>query len=173
MKHEEFCEQCNMPGHPESAHYCPTCKGVCRVVGHPATPPDMGSVLHDRVQLAKREAALAKIQREAAAALEFESLTGLLDDVGDERLRAAGRMFDTPTAQIRASCAHLVPSTTTTVNKLENEDGFHQGWYADIRINCAWCGQPFQWIGPMGISPDQPMVSADGLELRAPMRPGR
>lgn len=46
------------------------------------------------------------------------------------------------------------------------------GFVADIKITCAGCGHPFEFIGiPAGIANAQPRVSADGTELRAPIRP--
>lgn len=43
---------------------------------------------------------------------------------------------------------------------------------ADIRIRCRECKKEFEFIGlPMGSSPVSPTISADGKELRAPIRP--
>lgn len=43
---------------------------------------------------------------------------------------------------------------------------------ADIRITCVECDEPFRFVGaPAGVNYDQPMVSIDGLELRAPIEP--
>ncbi len=42
----------------------------------------------------------------------------------------------------------------------------------DITINCAECGIPFQFLGlPLGVSPEFPTRSFDGLELRQPIKP--
>ena len=42
----------------------------------------------------------------------------------------------------------------------------------DIKIQCADCGMPFQFLGlPMGVSPTFPTRSMDGLELRQPIKP--
>ena len=48
------------------------------------------------------------------------------------------------------------------------------GFVADVKINCAECGMPFEFIGlPTGLSVtnSRPMVSMDGKELRAPIKP--
>lgn len=44
---------------------------------------------------------------------------------------------------------------------------------ADVLIECAECGERFVFVGPLdvGMSPREPMVSADRRELRAPIRP--
>jgi hypothetical protein len=43
---------------------------------------------------------------------------------------------------------------------------------ADVTINCRDCGEPFRFVGvPAGLNYGQPMVSIDGLELRAPIEP--
>jgi hypothetical protein len=52
------------------------------------------------------------------------------------------------------------------------EDGPVIGYSGTVRVDCAVCGEPMQWLGaPVGLSPRQPMTSVDGLELRAPLRP--
>jgi hypothetical protein len=46
------------------------------------------------------------------------------------------------------------------------------GYAADLHIECASCGEPFIFFGaPVGLMPDRPTISADGLELRTPIRP--
>ena len=43
---------------------------------------------------------------------------------------------------------------------------------ADVRIKCVACGEPFRFLGlAAGLSPYEPRVSVDGLELRAPIEP--
>lgn len=55
----------------------------------------------------------------------------------------------------------------------EADPGHLVGFVTDIKINCAECGHPFEFIGiPAGISNGAPRVSADRTELRAPIRPG-
>jgi hypothetical protein len=54
----------------------------------------------------------------------------------------------------------------------DTEGGPVTGYAADLRVNCTRCKEPFRWNGlPVGLSPARPMVSVDGLELRAPLAP--
>jgi hypothetical protein len=42
----------------------------------------------------------------------------------------------------------------------------------EISVRCEACGEPFRFLGvAAGSSPDEPKVSVDGLELRAPIEP--
>lgn len=70
-------------------------------------------------------------------------------------------------------CPHEDFDATVEVNRLTSEpDGPVTAYFADIRVRCAQCGEPFRWIGvPAGLKPDRPMVSVDEAELHAPMRP--
>jgi hypothetical protein len=53
-----------------------------------------------------------------------------------------------------------------------SDDDPAQAFTADVRVHCASCDEPFRWTGlEVGMSFDHPMVSIDGLELRAPLRP--
>lgn len=46
------------------------------------------------------------------------------------------------------------------------------GFTADIKITCADCDKPFEFIGlPMGYSPRETMCSVDGTEARMPLKP--
>lgn len=69
------------------------------------------------------------------------------------------------------TCVHFGFLATGDVNRLTDSDGGPvTGYAADIRIKCADCGLPFVFVGvPFGSSPNQPMVSVDGQELRAPL----
>lgn len=52
------------------------------------------------------------------------------------------------------------------------EGGPITGFGADVRVTCSDCDLPFRWMGlPAGMSFVRPMVSVDGLELRAPLEP--
>lgn len=54
----------------------------------------------------------------------------------------------------------------------DDEDGPVTGYTADVRVMCSACGIPFRWGGvSAGVSWRRPMCSADGTELRAPLRP--
>lgn len=65
-------------------------------------------------------------------------------------------------------CPHMNFQAFVTVNRLEDSGQFS----ADIRIKCQECNEPFRFIGvPAGSSYERPMVSIDGLEMRAPIEP--
>mgnify|MGYP001613731486 CR=1 FL=1 len=71
-------------------------------------------------------------------------------------------------------CDHLKFEATVRVGRLTDSDDQTKitGYMTDITVHCADCFKPFQWVGvPGGYSPNQPMVSADGTELRAPIKP--
>lgn len=70
-------------------------------------------------------------------------------------------------------CEHLEFAVHADVNRLTASDGGPVSGYAvDITINCAECGLSFAWLGlPNGLSPLEPRISFDGLELRAPIVP--
>jgi hypothetical protein len=71
------------------------------------------------------------------------------------------------------NCKHEQFEAMTRVARL-TEEGSDKvtGFSADIRIHCSQCGTPFEFIGvPGGYHPGHPMVSFDGTELRAPIRP--
>lgn len=73
-------------------------------------------------------------------------------------------------------CKHERFQCTCEVTRLhkEGEPEKITGYTTDIKVHCTDCGQPFEWIGvPGGSSPMQPMVSFDGTELRAPIRPSK
>lgn len=46
-------------------------------------------------------------------------------------------------------------------------------FHADIRVKCADCGKPFEWVGleKCGLSAYEPMVDVTAQELRAPLTP--
>lgn len=71
------------------------------------------------------------------------------------------------------ACLHENFGAVVEVNRLSQvEGGPIDAYAADIRVQCADCGEPFRWVGvPAGLSPRQPMCSVDETELRAPLRP--
>lgn len=77
------------------------------------------------------------------------------------------------------ACPHVDFNCVAEVNRLVGEEPRQgdivaaTGFQVDLTIACRDCGEPFVWVGPMaiGVSPGQPMVSVDGTELRAPLRP--
>lgn len=69
-------------------------------------------------------------------------------------------------------CEHLSFKAQLDVIRLTDNSGNVTGYTTDISVHCAECMKPFEWVGvPGGVSPAHPCVSADGLELRAPIRP--
>ncbi|MGW4042991.1 hypothetical protein [Streptomyces sp. NPDC004721] len=71
-------------------------------------------------------------------------------------------------------CPHENFDATVDVNRItaSDNDPTVVGYNADIKVNCADCGEPFRWTGvPAGASPREPMCSIDETELRAPLRP--
>lgn len=70
-------------------------------------------------------------------------------------------------------CQHPNFLVKANVARLTDTDGGHvTGFDASVMINCSECGMPFQWLGlEMGSSPFKPMMSANHLELRAPITP--
>jgi hypothetical protein len=73
-----------------------------------------------------------------------------------------------------AECEHInfrVDANIARVQRSE-EDPTIVSFMADLRVKCADCDKPFEWIGfPMGYSPNEPRVSIDGKECRAPIKP--
>lgn len=65
-------------------------------------------------------------------------------------------------------CEHPDFIANVTVNRLEDTGGFH----ADVRIQCAVCNLPFQFLGlPGGLLLDGAAVSVDGTEARLAIAP--
>lgn len=64
-------------------------------------------------------------------------------------------------------------SANVRVGRLTEEDEVTiKGFTADIGIICVDCGLPFRFIcSRAGSSPREPCVSADALEMRAPIEP--
>ena len=60
-------------------------------------------------------------------------------------------------------CQHLNFEAFVNVNRLFASGRFS----ADVRINCAECGEPFRFLGfPCGVDLNGAAVSADGTEAR-------
>jgi len=70
-------------------------------------------------------------------------------------------------------CEHPDFRANVAVARLaEREGGSVVRFSADVKIECAKCGEPFRFIGVgAGVSFQGPCVSIDGLELRAPIQP--
>lgn len=69
-----------------------------------------------------------------------------------------------------SACAHK--QFEARVNVVRLSDAGRGRFTTEINIRCAACKEPFRWLGAKpGLSPYKPMVSIDGLELRAPIEP--
>lgn len=79
------------------------------------------------------------------------------------------------TANPDRACDHPDFEAFVDVNRTgtgDTADGSPAAFMADIRVNCAACGEKFRWTGaPAGLSFDRPTVSVDETELHAPLRP--
>lgn len=71
------------------------------------------------------------------------------------------------------TCEHPQFRSKVAVNRLtEGEGGRVTGYSADVRIECAVCGLAFRFMGlAAGSHYAEPRVSADAIELRAPIEP--
>lgn len=71
------------------------------------------------------------------------------------------------------TCAHDEFVVLGEVNRLTQvEGGPVTGYSLDLTVSCVQCDERFVFIGAQsGLSPRRPMVSANGQELRAPIRP--
>ncbi len=66
------------------------------------------------------------------------------------------------------SCRHPNFTASVVVNRVLDVQRF----VADIQIRCTACKELFKFIGlGCGLSYDEPQVSLDGTELRAPIAP--
>lgn len=66
-------------------------------------------------------------------------------------------------------CEHRDFQAVVTINRIAD---CPTGFMADVRIKCADCGIPFEFVGlPSGLHFEKPMVSIDSTELRAPIKP--
>ena len=78
------------------------------------------------------------------------------------------------TADPDKPCLHEKFDATVNVARLTDPEGetAPDAYFADIKVWCADCGEPFRWIGVQaGLKPDRPMCSVDETELHAPIRP--
>lgn len=71
------------------------------------------------------------------------------------------------------TCEHENFIAEVDVNRLTKDDGGPvAGFSADVRIRCADCQEPFVFRGAtVGLLPTKPCMSADALELHAPVLP--
>ena len=65
-------------------------------------------------------------------------------------------------------CAHMAFKANVVVNRLEDTGRFQ----ADVKIECAQCHRPFQFLGlPLGLDLQGAAMSADGQEAHLAMAP--
>ena len=73
-----------------------------------------------------------------------------------------------PSQKETEECRHKNFEVHTIVNRFEDMKSFN----FEARVRCSECQKPFQFMGlGAGLSFKEPMVSADALELRAPIQP--
>lgn len=70
-------------------------------------------------------------------------------------------------------CPHESFQANVEVSRItEEEGGPVVAYYADVRVWCVDCDEPFRFTGvDVGMMPSRPMASVDHQELRAPIRP--
>ena len=77
------------------------------------------------------------------------------------------------TANPDRACDHPDFEAYVDINRVgtgDTPDGSPAAFVADIRVNCAACGEKFRWTGVRaGLSYAHPMVSVDETELHAKM----
>lgn len=67
-----------------------------------------------------------------------------------------------------AACPHMNFAADVRVARLEDTGRFN----AEVRIRCAECGKPFQFLGlEPGVDLDAARVSLDGLEANLAISP--
>lgn len=71
------------------------------------------------------------------------------------------------------TCPHMNFKADVRVGRLTEADEITvKAYTADVGIVCADCGQPFRFLcSKVGSLLREPTVSADALELRAPLEP--
>jgi hypothetical protein len=69
---------------------------------------------------------------------------------------------------MKEPCTHPDFEAHISVNRFEDSGRFN----VEVRVLCRACREPFRFLGlDAGLSWEQPRVSVDGLELRAPLEP--
>lgn len=71
------------------------------------------------------------------------------------------------------ACLHPdFESEVVVIRLAPNEEQPPEGYYAEVKIRCIECSEPFRFTGvPAGLSPSRPTCSIDETELRIPVRP--
>jgi hypothetical protein len=82
-------------------------------------------------------------------------------------------LFQTPGVFAMSQCTHVNFSATVGVCRLtETKGGPVTGYVAEVRVNCADCGKPFQFLGlDPGLDTQGARVSLDGLEASLALVP--
>lgn len=82
-------------------------------------------------------------------------------------------MTDRPWLDPDRACGHEDFEAHVEVNRLTHgNDPAVIGYAAEVKIDCARCGEKFRFIGmPAGMMPDRPACSPDETEARLPIRP--
>lgn len=70
-------------------------------------------------------------------------------------------------------CPHESFAAEVAVGRItETDDGPVTAYSAEIKVECATCGEKFRFIGVQaGLMPNKPMCSMDEFTLFAPIRP--
>lgn len=90
----------------------------------------------------------------------------------ENKARAAQRTREN-SLRSKHDCSHEKFMLKGNVSRLtDNDSGPVIGYAIDVSVKCIQCGLPFRFKGfPYGYSRDEPRLSADSLELRAPLEP--
>jgi len=73
-----------------------------------------------------------------------------------------------------SKCIHMNFKANVSVGRLTDpaNENIVKAYTADVRVECAECGLPFQFLGlPMGMDTQGARVSTDGLEARLAISP--
>lgn len=80
------------------------------------------------------------------------------------RVRQKGRFM--------SGCDHPGFKAMVSVGRLTDESREVGSYTAEVHVECAACGLPFEFVGmPFGVHPARPTMSPDALEARLPIQP--
>jgi hypothetical protein len=72
-----------------------------------------------------------------------------------------------------SDCAHPDFAAEVAVHRLTDDAGRVRNFVAEVKVRCAACGLPFQFLGPpTGFAFKHPTVDVLGTTLSAPIGPG-
>jgi len=70
------------------------------------------------------------------------------------------------------NCDHQEFIASVGVYRLTDATGMVVSYQTDLRVECKSCGCPFEFLGLLpGMDGGRPTVSADGCEMRVPVKP--